>query len=78
MTAVLLDRQRRRDAVDLLDDPRREGQRGLQVVPARGAGVESMIDGPGVDRFGREGSALMLGMPGLPADSAFVLALGRW
>src|SRR4051812_12078702 len=67
MTAVLLDRQRHRDDVALLDHPRREGQRGLQVLAARGAGVEVMIEEPAVDRRGWEGGALVLGMSGLSA-----------
>src|SRR3954471_16242309 len=36
-----------------------------------------MIEGPTVDGLGREGGALVLGMAGLPADSAPVLALRR-
>ena len=78
MTAVLLDRQRHRDDVDLLDHPRREGQRGLQVMAARGAGVEAMIEEPAVDRRGWEGGALVLGMSGLSARLTSVLALRRW
>jgi hypothetical protein len=37
-----------------------------------------MIEGPGVDGLGREGGSLVLGMAGLPADAASVLALRRW
>ena len=37
-----------------------------------------MIEGPAVDGFGREGDALVLGMSGLSADFAPVLALRRW
>src|SRR4051795_9116272 len=37
-----------------------------------------MIEGPGVDGLGREGGSLVLGMAGLPADPASVLARGRW
>jgi len=37
-----------------------------------------MIEGPGVDGLGREGGAPVLGMAGLPADAALVLALRRW
>jgi hypothetical protein len=36
-----------------------------------------MIEGPAVDGLGREGGALVLGMAGLPADAAPVLALRR-
>src|SRR5947209_2508409 len=36
-----------------------------------------MIEGPGVDGLGPEGGALVLGMAGLPADAAPVLALRR-
>jgi hypothetical protein len=78
MTAVLLDRQRRRDDVDLLDHPWRDGQRGPQVLAAGGAGVEAMIEGPAVDRLGRERGALVLGMAGLPTNSAAVLSLRWW
>src|SRR5207249_11322562 len=41
------------------------------------AGVEAMIEGPAVAGLGREGYAFVLGMAGLSADSALVLAL-RW
>ncbi len=37
-----------------------------------------MIEGSAVDGFGREGDTLVLGMAGLPADAAMVLALWRW
>ena len=37
-----------------------------------------MIEGPAVDGLGREGGALVLGVAGLPADAASVLALRRW
>jgi len=73
-----LDRQWHLRDVDLLDHARRDGQRGLQVMAARGAGVEAMIEGPGVDRLGRECGALVLGMPRLSARWTSVLALGRW
>jgi hypothetical protein len=36
-----------------------------------------MIEGPAVDGLGREGGPLVLGMAGLPADAASVLALRR-
>src|SRR3954467_15670573 len=36
-----------------------------------------MIEGPAVDRLGGEGGALVLGVPGLAADPAPVLALRR-
>jgi hypothetical protein len=78
VTAVLLDRQRDLADIDLLDHPGRDGQGGPQVVAARGAGVEAMVEGPGVDGLGREGGSLMLGMAGLPADPASVLARRRW
>ena len=77
MAAMLLDRQRDLADIDLLDHPRRDGQGGAQVMAAAGAGVEAMIEGPGVEGLGREGGALVLGMAGLPADAAFVLSL-RW
>src|SRR5512135_1401879 len=77
MTAMLLDRQRHLADVDLLDHPRREGEGGPQVIAAGGAGVEAVIEGPAVEGLGREGDAFVLGMAGLPADAAFVLAL-RW
>src|SRR3954471_731963 len=78
MTAVLLDRQRDLAGIDLLDQPRRDGQGGPQGMAARGAGVEAMIEGPAVDGLGREGDALVLGMAGLAADAAPVLALRWW
>src|SRR3954464_15038906 len=78
MTAVLLDRQRDLAGIDLLDHPRRDGQGGPQGMAARGAGVEAMVEGPAVDGLGREGDAFVLGMAGLSADTAFVLALWRW
>jgi hypothetical protein len=37
-----------------------------------------MIEGPAVDGLGREGDAFVLGMAGLPADAALVLALRWW
>src|SRR5512135_2948381 len=78
MTAMLLDPQRHLANLDLLDYPRCDGQCRTQVVPARGAGVEVMIEEPGVDRFGRERGPLVLGVSGLSADAASVLALRRW
>src|SRR3954452_22241521 len=36
-----------------------------------------MIEGPTVDGLGREGGAFVLGMAGLPADAAPVVALRR-
>jgi hypothetical protein len=36
-----------------------------------------VIEGPAVEGRGREGDAFVLGMAGLPANAAFVLAL-RW
>src|SRR3954447_11824361 len=77
MAAVFLDRQRDVANVDLLHDARRDGPHGLQAPAARGAGVGAMIEGPGVDDLGREGGSFVLGMAGLPADSAPVLALRR-
>src|SRR4051794_26939376 len=37
-----------------------------------------MIEGPAGDRLGGERGAFVLGVPGLAADPAPVLALGRW
>src|SRR5918993_5804016 len=37
-----------------------------------------MIEAPAVDGLGREGDAFVLGMAGLPADAAPVLALRWW
>ena len=78
MGAMLLDRQRHLADIDLLDHPRRESEGGLQVMAARGAGVEAMIEAPAVDGFRRERGAFVFGMSGLSADSAMVLALWRW
>src|SRR3954471_17831794 len=78
MTAVLLDRQRDLADIDLLDHPRRDGQGGPQGMAARGAGIEAMIEGPAVEGLGWEGDALVLGMAGLAADAALVLALRWW
>ena len=75
MTAVLLDRQRHPDDVDLLDHARRDGPHRPQALAARGAAVEAMIEGPAVDRLGLECDALVLGMAGLPTNSAAVLSL---
>ena len=75
MTAMLLDRQRHLADVDLLDDPRRDGRLGCRSWPHEGQRVEAMIEGPAVDRLGREGDALVLGVAGLSADAAPVLAL---
>jgi hypothetical protein len=77
MAAMLLDRQRHLADVDLLDHPRRDGEGRPQVIAAGGAGVEAVLEGPAVEGLGREGDAFVLGMAGLPADAAFVLAL-RW
>src|SRR5512135_1597578 len=46
-------------------------------MAARGARGEAMLEGPAVDRRGRECGALVLGMPGLSARWTSVLALGR-
>ena len=75
---MFLDRPRHFEDVDLLDHPRRNGEGGPQVMRARGAEFEAVIEGPGVDRLGREGGTFVLGMSGLSADSALVLALWRW
>src|SRR3954453_14789928 len=77
MTAVLLDRQRHLGDVDLLNNARGDGPHGLEVMATRGAVVEAMIEGPGVDGLGGEGDSLVLGVAGLAADAAFVLSL-RW
>jgi hypothetical protein len=77
MTAMLLDRQGHLADIDLLDHPWRDRQGRPQVMAAAGAGVEAMIEGSAVDGFGREGDTLVLGMAGLPADSASILALRR-
>ena len=37
-----------------------------------------MVEGAAVDGLGPEGGPLVLGMAGLAADAASVLALGRW
>jgi len=77
MTAMLLDHKRHVVDVDLLDHPGHDREQRLQVMPAPGAEVEAMIEESAVDRFGREGGALVFGAPGLPADAASVLALRR-
>jgi hypothetical protein len=72
---MLLDRQRDIAEIDLLDHSGRDGQGGPQIMAAAGAGIEAMIEGAAVDGLGRERGPLVLGMAGLAADSAFVLAL---
>src|SRR5947209_13635443 len=78
MTAVLLDRQRHRDDVDLLDHAWGDGPHGLEVMATRGAAVEAMIEGAAVVGLGREGGTSVLWMAGLAADAAPVLAFRRW
>ena len=78
MTAVLLDRERDLADVDLLDDPWREGRGREQIMAAARAEVEAMVEGAAVDGLGRESGAFVLGMAGLAADAASVLAFGRW
>jgi hypothetical protein len=78
MTAMLLDRQGYLADIDLLDHPWREGQGGLEVMAAARAEVDAMVEGSTVDGLGREGGPLVLGMAGLAADAAFVLAFWRW
>jgi hypothetical protein len=78
MTAMLLDRQGHLADVNLLDDPWWEGQGGLEVMAAAWAEVEAMVEEPAVDGLGWKGGAFVLGMDGLSADPAFVLALGWW
>jgi hypothetical protein len=78
MTAMLLDRERDLGDVDLLDHPWREGRGREQVVATAGAGVEAMVGRAAVDGLGREGGPLVLGMAGLAADVASVLAFWRW
>src|SRR4051812_41882631 len=78
MTAVLLDRQRHLDDVDLLDHAWGDGPHGLEVMATRGAAVEAMIEGAAVDGLGPEGGALVLGMAGLAADAASVPARRGW
>jgi hypothetical protein len=75
MTAMLLNHQRHFLDVDLLDHPGRDRAEGLQILSAPGAEVDVMIEGPSVERFGREGDPFMLGMSGLSADPPLVLAL---
>jgi hypothetical protein len=63
---------------DLLDHSWRKGQGGLEVMAAARAEVDAMVEGPAVDGLGWKGGPLVLGMAGLSADAAFVLALWRW
>jgi hypothetical protein len=60
-----------------MDHPRRDVEGGLQVMAARGAGIEAMVDESAVDRLGRECDPLVLGMTGLPTRVTSVLALRR-
>ena len=48
-----------------------------QAMAAAGAGVEAMVEGAAVDGLGREGDSPVLGMAGLAADAASVLAFWR-
>src|SRR5271157_4196943 len=77
MTTMLLDHQRHVVDVDLLDHPGHDRGHGLQVMPAPGAKIEAMVERIAVDQFRREGGAFVLGVPGLPADAAPLLALRR-
>src|SRR5208282_1131107 len=47
------------------------------VMPAPGAKIEAMVERIAVDQFRREGGAFVLGVTGLPADAAPLLALRR-
>ena len=46
-------------------------------MPAPGAKIEAMVERIAVDQFRREGGAFVLGVTGLPADAAPLLALRR-
>ena len=74
---MLLDREGHLSDIDLLDHPWRKGQGRPQVMAAARADVDPMVEGAGVDGLGRECGAFVLGMSGLSADAAFVLALRR-
>ena len=73
---MLLDPQGHLVDLELLDDAWC-GDRGLQVMSTRGAGVEDVVVESPIDLFGRDRGAFVFGMSGLPADAASVLALGR-
>ena len=54
MTAVLLNRQRHLVDVNLLDHTGLAPDRGFQPVAASGTKIDTTIERPGVDGFGRE------------------------
>jgi hypothetical protein len=74
---MLLDHQRHVVDVDLLDHPGHDRGHGFQVMPAPGAKIEAMVERIAVDQFRREGGAFVLGVTGLPAVAAPLLALRR-
>ena len=73
---VLLDPQGHLQDLDLLDDAR-DAVGPLQAMAADGAEFQVMVVETAVDLLRREGGALVLGMSGLAADLALLLALGR-
>ena len=77
VAAMLLDLQRHVLNVNLLDHPGHNRRHGFQVMAATGTEIEAIVDRRAVDRFRREGSAFVLGVTGLSADVASILALWR-
>src|SRR3954454_2625491 len=77
MTAMLLDLQRHVPDVDLLDHSGHDRRHGLQMIPATGTKIEAIVDRRTVDRSGREGGAVVLGVARLAPDAAPLLTLRR-
>ena len=75
MTAVLSNRQRDFIDIDLLDHTRLAPSRGFQAMAAPGTKIDTMVERPVVDRFGRELIPFVFRMSGLATDLALRLAL---
>ena len=76
MTAVLLNRQRHLIDVNLLDHTGLAPGRGFQPMAAPGTKIDTMIERPVVDGFGRERIPFVFRVSGLATDLALSLTIG--
>jgi hypothetical protein len=78
MAAVLLNRQRHLDDIDLLDHTGVAPSGGFEPMTAIGTEIDTMIEKPVVDGFGREWVPFVFRVSGLATDLALGLTIGWW
>ena len=76
MTVMLLNRQRHRFDVNLLDHTGLAPERGFQPMAALGTKIDTVIERPGVDGLGRERLPFVFRVSGLATDLAVSLPIG--